>query len=72
MTEAAAKAGMMSIAPPPLQRKHPSQGSAPGAFPKPPQMIIARTGLFYCATFPRRPGFPRSRTTCSLLRSILS
>jgi hypothetical protein len=33
----------------------------PAAAVKPSEMIISRTGLFYCATFPRRPGLPNSR-----------
>lgn len=28
---------------------------------KPSDMLISRTGLFYCATFPSRPGLPSSR-----------
>lgn len=28
---------------------------------KPSDMLISRTGLFYCATFPSKPGLPSSR-----------
>ena len=28
---------------------------------KPSEIVISRTGLFYCASFPRRPGLPTSR-----------
>ncbi|GAB4814869.1 hypothetical protein N2152v2_001915 [Parachlorella kessleri] len=30
----------------------------PAGVPKPTDMVIQRSGLFYCATFPPRPGFP--------------
>lgn len=35
--------------------------SVANAAQKPSEMLISRTGLFYCATFPSKPGLPSSR-----------
>ena len=40
-------------------------GQAQRLVPKPSDMLIPRTGLFYCATFPCRPGLPSTRAGSS-------
>ena len=44
-----------------LTRLRPIAKAPQRAAQKPSDMLISRTGLFYCATFPSRPGLPSSR-----------
>jgi hypothetical protein len=53
--------------PPQLRRGTAWCGGSPAAamwpprMPKPTDMVIQRSGMFYCASFPPRPGFPAKR-----------